>query len=102
MSEIKLGCIVEDSVTGFVGTATARCVYMTGCIQYEVTPIRLKDGCPQKSWWLDEIRLSKATTESEEEAKKEPAPAPRGPGGGGPQDHPSENTPPSSIEEDQS
>ena len=46
--EVELGSKVKDEITGFVGIATARCVYINGCVQFELTPLVLKDGLPQE------------------------------------------------------
>lgn len=55
--DVELGSKVKDKVTGFKGVAVARCVYLNGCVQFEVEPLQLKDGVPQKSFWLDEPRV---------------------------------------------
>ena len=72
--KIEIGKQVTDNITDFKGMVTARCEYITGCMQYLVTP----KGKPTKiedSHWLDEDRvLSKA------EIKKRKV--------GGPQQHP--------------
>lgn len=98
--DVKLGTKVKDSITGFVGFATARCEYINGCVQFEITPEELKDGIPQKEYWLDEQRVESI----EEEVTKKP---PRnrkclsdytsfGTGKkGGPQNNPTKSNPPS-------
>ncbi len=55
--EVELGSKVKDSITDMSGIATARCVYIHGCVQFEITPTQLKDGMPQKEYWLDEPRV---------------------------------------------
>jgi hypothetical protein len=53
-----IGRKVTDRITGFCGTAIARCEYMTGCNQILVQP-----ECSEGSWkkpeseWFDEQRL---------------------------------------------
>ncbi|MCK4446978.1 MAG: hypothetical protein KAW56_07845 [Candidatus Marinimicrobia bacterium] len=54
---IKIGDMVEDTVTGFRGMAVAKIIYMTGCVQFEIQPKGLKDGRPIKSMWIDEKTL---------------------------------------------
>jgi hypothetical protein len=55
---IELGREVKEIITGFVGIATARCKYLTGCVHIEVTPQKLKkDGETLDSRWIDESRL---------------------------------------------
>ena len=44
MAKIKLGDLVIDKVTGFVGTVVAKAEYLNGCIQYGVKPKVDKDG----------------------------------------------------------
>ncbi len=56
--EIKLGDKAKDALTGFTGIVTARCDYLTGCVQFKVTPKSLsKDGKPDDGEWFDESRL---------------------------------------------
>jgi len=51
---IELGRKVKDIVTGFEGIATARCKYLNGCAQIQVTPKAKKDGSLSDSKWFDE------------------------------------------------
>lgn len=55
--EVELGSKVKDKITAFRGVAVARCVYLNGCVQFEIEPAQLKDGVPQKSYWLDVQRI---------------------------------------------
>lgn len=59
--KIKLGSAVKDGVTGFSGIVTGRAEYLTGCVQYLVTPQRLtsEGGIPAGAW-LDESRLTQS------------------------------------------
>ena len=60
MTDFKFqnGDRVKDTLTGFTGTITGRCDYMTGCRQYSVNPGKVdKDGKVVGSIWLDEGRL---------------------------------------------
>jgi hypothetical protein len=50
----ELGQKVKDSVTGFVGTLTARCVYLHGSPRVVVEGIA--DGKPVELW-IDESRV---------------------------------------------
>jgi len=94
---IAFGTKVKDSVTGFVGFVTARCEYMNGCVQYEVTPRTLKDGVPQKEYWLDEQRVVEVVKKMPKPTTKVvPAFKPTIPRQfGGAQNHPKRHTPPS-------
>jgi len=53
-----LGKTVKDIVTDFVGIATAKIEYLTGCNQYEVKPKVDKDGKYQDSKWFDENHIA--------------------------------------------
>lgn len=47
-SEINLGDLVQDKVTGVKGIATSKVEFLNGCMQVEVTP-RLKEGTTPKA-----------------------------------------------------
>ncbi len=92
--EVELGSKVKDKITGFKGVAVARCVYLNGCVQFEIEPSQLKDGVPQKSYWLDEQRVIlilkiKSTTKTKPKHKIHFSM------GGGPQNNPTKKSPPS-------
>lgn len=55
--EYELGSKVKDSITGLPGVVTARIEYISGCLQYEITPTKLKDGAPLPVHWIDEARV---------------------------------------------
>lgn len=46
--KIKLGDKVKDKVSGFEGIATAKTIFLNGCLQIEVTP-KIKEGEPNTS-----------------------------------------------------
>jgi hypothetical protein len=46
--KIELGCKAKDSVTGFVGTVTARCEYLAG--ESRVSIEGISDGRPVELW----------------------------------------------------
>lgn len=48
---------VRDKVTGFVGIATGRVEYITGCNQVLVSPPVKQDGDLPDSKWFDEQRM---------------------------------------------
>ncbi len=54
--KIEMGKQVRDSITGFTGTVTGRCAYITGCLHYLVTP-KGKPNKMEDEQWLDEERL---------------------------------------------
>lgn len=59
MFKIEMKAKVKDCVTGFEGIVIARAEYLTGCRQYLVTPMKLKDdGDIVNSIWFDEDRLT--------------------------------------------
>jgi len=55
--KISLGDTVIDTITGFKGRVTGRAEYISGCIQYSVTPPVNKDGEMSDSNWIDEQRI---------------------------------------------
>ena len=53
-----LGSKVKEKVTGFVGTVTAHCEHITGCVEMLVVANTLGlDGKPVEAWF-DESRLT--------------------------------------------
>lgn len=54
---IKLGDRVRDKITGFEGIATARVVYLNGCIQFCVDPGVNKEGEMMKGEYIDVSQL---------------------------------------------
>lgn len=54
---IAKGAKVTDIITGFAGTVTGRCDYITGCNQYLVQPAQKSDGTFVEGRWFDEHRL---------------------------------------------
>ena len=59
---IEMGTMVKDRITGFEGIVTARIEYITGCVQYAVTPNRTdKDGKRMDAEFIDELRLEIVT-----------------------------------------
>ena len=54
---IKLGDKYKDKITGYTGIATARVIFLTGCVRVELTSTKLsKEGKPQ-SEYFDEMNL---------------------------------------------
>lgn len=77
-----LGEKVREQLTGFTGTATARCEHITGCVEVLVVANELgEDGKPIEAWF-DESRLivSEVIEQPEETKPEETKPA------GGPRD----------------
>lgn len=60
---IKLGNKVKDIVSGFTGIATAKVVYLNGCVQFCVNPPMPKNGKGEyiKGRYFDEEQLKKVT-----------------------------------------
>lgn len=66
MTELQLGFVARDKITGFSGVLTGRAEYDNGCIKWLITPQRTKeDGSMPDEEWFDEQRL---TTQSKAEA----------------------------------
>jgi hypothetical protein len=57
MSDIPLGILVKDRVTGFVGVTENRASFMYGCDRYCVQPLVDKDGKVPVSIMVDEPQL---------------------------------------------
>lgn len=57
METIKLGHKVKDRVTGFTGIAIAECIYLNGCIQFEIAPKVDSKGEKRNNLWIDEQQL---------------------------------------------
>lgn len=64
MSEIKLGIVAKDRITGFQGVVTGKTEYLTGCRQFLLAPQEDPSnisGTPVRelkpSNWFDEGRL---------------------------------------------
>jgi hypothetical protein len=55
---------VIESITGFRGTITGTCYYITGCNQYAVTSKAKDEFSEGKVLWYDEGRLSLVKSES--------------------------------------
>lgn len=53
---IHLGVKAKDKITGFEGTVTGRCEYLTGCNQVLIVP-KSKDGKAAEGAWFDEQRV---------------------------------------------
>lgn len=54
---IELGMKAKDTITGFTGTITGKCEYISGCIQFFLTPKVDKDGKTQEGDWFDHQRI---------------------------------------------
>lgn len=54
---IKLGQRVKDKVTGFEGIATAKVIYLNGCVQFCVKPKVDEKGKMVEGEYIDEEQL---------------------------------------------
>lgn len=60
MGEIELGDYVRSSVSGFQGIATARCSYLHGNTQIQVTATSLVDGEEKSKWFaVSELEIAR-------------------------------------------
>lgn len=56
--QIELGCKAKDTITGFTGVVTGKTTWLTGCVQWVLSPEKLsKDGGVREALWFDEGRL---------------------------------------------
>ncbi len=81
---VELGDIVRDKITGFQGTAVTKCIYLNGCISFEIQP-KLNT---KKEWvlskWIDEPQLESVP----KRVHKKPEPVEYHSGRGGPGNKP--------------
>ena len=56
---ISIGDQVTDKVSGLTGIVTAKVEYMTGCIQYLITPKWVKGTVFAEGHWVDDMRLER-------------------------------------------
>ena len=57
--KIKLGDMVEDTVSGFTGIVTSTVNYLNGCFQYGVTPRVGKDGKMPEVQYIDAAQVKR-------------------------------------------
>lgn len=55
--KFELGSRLRDKVDGMTGIATARCLYLNGCVQYCIKPHVDKDGKNVDGMFVDEQQL---------------------------------------------
>ena len=54
---IELGREYVDKITGFKGTCTGHCAYLSGCNQTLLIPKVGKDGAHKEGHWFDDQRI---------------------------------------------
>lgn len=59
MAQIVLGARYRDKITGFIGTATGHCEYLSGCHQTLIVPQVTPDGTFKSGEWFDDQRLER-------------------------------------------
>jgi hypothetical protein len=55
---IKLGSMVRDKITGFVGIAIGRTTWLNGCNRWGVQGLDLHEGRPTEVVWIDSVQLA--------------------------------------------
>lgn len=75
---VVLGKVYRDSITGFTGTCTGTCKYISGCDQVLLVPKVKDDGTYIEGHWFDDVRLVDPYTGKPVERTSER---------GGPQEH---------------
>lgn len=70
MKKFKLGTKLRCTITGFEGTAIAKCEYLNGCIQYCVKPKVKADGKFPEGQYIDQDQLEKAIETKKVKFKK--------------------------------
>lgn len=58
----ELGITAKDKITGIQGVITSRVQCLTGCNQYHIQPVDIKDNKYPTGVYLDEHRLEILTT----------------------------------------
>lgn len=61
-ADVVFGRTYRDRISGFVGTATGFCSYISGCDQVLLVP-PAKDGELKAAHWFDDERLIDVATE---------------------------------------
>lgn len=69
---VTLGSVYEDSLTGFVGTATSRHTSKNGCVQVAIRPRVGEDNRYSKGEWIFETQLIDHETRLAIDSKPEP------------------------------
>ena len=64
-SDVALGIVYKDVVTGFVGTATGITKYLSGCSQVLLVPKVKEDGSFIEGRWFDVQRIEQHGTVQE-------------------------------------
>lgn len=59
--KFKNGQTVREKITGYAGTITGTCFYLTGCNQYLITAKSKNSTTPARTVWYDEDRLEEIT-----------------------------------------
>ena len=54
----KCGDMLQDTITGFEGIATAVTTWLNGCIRYSIQPRELREGKPVEEQWFDEKQVA--------------------------------------------
>lgn len=80
---VNLGDVVIDNLTGFRGVATGRFTFLNGCIRFEISPPKLKDGEPVKPCTVDlpQITVVKRAKATKPTPTPTPASVKKSPGG---------------------
>lgn len=60
--EIRLGDLIQDTITGFKGIAESFATYLEGCEKWGIRPVELKDGKPKSAKYYEpgRVRLVKS------------------------------------------
>lgn len=77
--EIKLGDLVEDRISGFVGVVIARAEWLYGCVRYAVAPRVLHNGDVITERWFDEPQIDVIERDTVRQRGHVMAPAAGGP-----------------------
>lgn len=73
VEDIELGDEVVDKITGLKGIAVAKCIYLHGCVQFQIQP-KAKDNKIMKGYWIDEPQLELSTAAAKEKRREDQLP----------------------------
>ena len=69
-SDVKLGDVACDTITGFEGVVTGRTEWLNGCRRWLIQPRALHEGKPIEPAWFDEDQVEKVSAQAIVETKK--------------------------------
>jgi hypothetical protein len=69
-TEIKLGDVARDTISGFEGVVIGRTEWLNGCARWCLQPQKLHDGKPIEGHWFDEPQVERVKADAVLEIQK--------------------------------